>query len=301
MHVLVTGSSGTIGTHLCKELLKAGHTVTGIDWRKNEWEPEVDAITIDSDLRKENAFDEVPEGIDIVIHLAANARVYDLVEDPSKARDNILTVFNTLEYTRTHGIKRFIFASSRECYGNIEHKALSEDMARIEECESPYTASKVSGEALVHAYQSCYDIDNVIFRFSNVYGAYDNSDRVVPLFIRQAKAGEPLNVFGKEKYLDFTYIEDTTKGIIQSVEKFDEVKNDTFNLAYGEGTSIVRVAEAIRELTGSSSEIVVGDSRTGEIIHYVADISKAKDRLGYDPKTTFEEGIKKSVEWCGRS
>lgn len=302
MHILVTGSSGTIGTRLCETLLKKGHTVTGIDRRPNMWNPDVQSITTTVDLLNENelAAYRSPLTADVVVHLAANARVYDLVRDPNRARENMVTTFNILEWARRNSIPRFLFASSREVYGNISSSKLAEDAADIANCESPYTASKLAGEALVHACTRCYGIDHVILRFSNVYGMYDDSDRVIPLFLRRARRNEPLTIFGKEKFLDFTYIDDTVAGIVLACENFDRAKNETCNIAFGEGTTIVHLAERVKELTNSSSKITVAPSRTGEVIHYVADISKAKEVLGYAPQTSFEDGIRKAVEWYGK-
>lgn len=304
--ILVTGSSGTIGTRLCERLLADGRQVVGMDWKANKWNAAVNDITISVDMRDENAVlqaakDKRMQGAQTLVHLAANARVYELVEDPGMARDNFLSLFNALELARTSGMKRFVFASSREGYGNITADKYSEDMVRVENCESPYTASKVGGEALVHAYGRCYGIDIVIVRFSNVYGMYDDSERVVPLFIRLARANKPLTIFGKEKCLDFTYIDDAVAGVCAIVDTFDTVKGDTFNLAYGEGTTIVQLAEDIKRLLGSSSDIVMGNSRTGEVKRYIADITKAKKLLGYNPKTSFSVGVKKSVEWYAKN
>lgn len=300
MHVLVTGSSGTIGTSLCERLLRDGHEVLGLDRVPNKWQPAVQAITVIADLLDPDALTahvSKLKACDAIVHLAANARVYELVEDPARALENFQTLFNILEWARKHAVRRFLFASSRESYGNIRADRYSEDLVRVENCESPYTASKVGGEALVHAYTRCYGVDHVIFRFSNVYGMYDDSERVVPLFIRRAKLSEPLTVFGKDKCLDFTYIDDAVSGIVATLEKFESIKNDTYNLAYGEGTTIVQLAEDVKKLLKSNSEIMIGPSRTGEVIRYIADISKARRKLGYDPKTPFAEGIKKSVAW----
>lgn len=304
MKILVTGSSGTIGTRLCEKLLEAGHEVVGADWEVSKWQPAVEKIRVDIDLRHADEFHKLPTDVELIIHLAANARVYELVEHPDRAMDNFTDTFNVLEFARKNGIKKMMFASSRETYGNIhlpEGEKYSEDKAHFMTCESPYTASKIGGEALFEAYKRCYGIDNIIFRFSNVYGMYDDTVRVVPLFIRQAKVNETMNVFGGDKCLDFTYIDDCVDGIILGVDKFDSVKNDTYNLAYGEGTTIVQLAESVKELLGSSSEIAVTDSRPGEVTHYIADVSKAKQKLGYSPKTPFAEGIKKSVEWYGEN
>lgn len=299
MKILVTGSSGTIGTRLCETLLAKGYDVIGADWVPNKWNPAVQAVTTIVDLRDAEKLKANSQKLqaDVIIHLAANARVYELVEDPPRALDNFITLFNVLELARKNGTKKFFFAGSREGYGNIKADQLTEDLVRVENCESPYTASKVGGEALVHAYTRCYGIDHVIIRFSNVYGAYDDSIRVVPLFIRQARKNETLKIFGKDKCLDFTFVDDAVDGVIKALEKFDDVKNDTYNLAFGEGNTILKLAEMIITLTGSKSTIELGSSRTGEVIRYVADITKAKKAFGYDPKTPFAEGVERAVEW----
>ena len=300
MKILVTGSSGTIGTRLCERLLADGHDVVGADWEKCKWNKDVEKLRIDIDLRHADEYHKLPTDVELIIHLTANARVYELVENPDRAMDNFIDTFNMLEFARKSGIKKFMFASSRETYGNIhlpDGQKYSEDKAHFMTCESPYTASKIGGEALCEAYKRCYGIEVIIWRFSNVYGMYDDSIRVVPLFFRQAKANEPMKVFGKDKCLDFTYIDDCVQGIILGIEKWNTAKNDTYNLAYGEGSTILRLAELMKELLGSSSPLEIGNARTGEVTHYIADISKAQKKLGYNPQTPFEEGVRKSVEW----
>lgn len=300
MKILVTGSSGTIGTRLCERLLEAGHEVVGADWEPCQWNADVEALRIDIDLRKKELYHLLPTDAELIIHLAANARVYELVENPDRAMDNFIDTFNMLEFARVNGIKKFMFASSRETYGNIHLPAgqkYSEDKAHFMTCESPYTASKIGGEALCEAYKRCYGIDMIIWRFSNVYGMYDNSVRVVPLYFRQARAGETMKVFGKDKCLDFTYIDDCVTGIMLGIEKWEAAKNDTYNLAYGEGSTILQLAEYMKEDLNSDSPLDIGTARTGEVTHYIADISKAQKVLGYQPTTTLREGVKKAVEW----
>ncbi|MDD5470255.1 MAG: NAD-dependent epimerase/dehydratase family protein, partial [Candidatus Peribacteraceae bacterium] len=255
MKILITGSSGTIGTRLCERLLQTDHEITCVDWEPNKWIRAIDERTLRIDLRDAKAVRQIPSDIDIIVHLAANARVYELVVDPERALDNFITLFNMLEYARQNSVKKFIFASSRESYGNIEVEKLTEELASVVNCESPYTASKIGGEALVRSYERCYGIDMLIFRFSNVYGMYDDSVRVVPQFIRNARANETLTVFGKEKCLDFTYIDDCVNGILLGIEKFEEAKNDVYNLAFGEGATLIHLAERVIELLGSSSKI----------------------------------------------
>jgi UDP-glucose 4-epimerase len=295
--ILVTGSSGTLGTALCETLLNRGFDVVGVDIKPNKWNEKVQEATINLDLRDDNLSEKLPPNIDLVIHLAANARVYNLVVDPSLARDNFLISFNVLEYMRNAGIKKLIFSSSREVYGNSDKMIYSEEDAHIKCCESPYTASKISGEALIHAYNQCYGIDFIILRFSNVYGKYDESDRVVPLFIKLTKEGKDLIVYGKDKVLDFTYIDDTIDGMMRCIEEFEDVKNDTFNIASGESVPILEVAQIIKNLLKGKNQIEIRDNRTGEVLRCIVDISKAKGKLGYNPKVKLENGLKNAIEY----
>jgi len=300
--ILITGSSGTIGTRLGEKLLNSKYQLVGVDWKKNKWVKELEEKTIHIDLRnKKLILEKLPKDIDLIIHLAANARVYELVKDPELARDNMITTYNILEYARINKIKNIIFASSREVYGNttkIKHK---ESDVNIENCESPYSASKISGEALLHSYYKCFGINYVILRFSNVYGMYDDSERVTPLFIRNARENKPLIIFGKDKILDFTYIDDTIDGIIKTIQKFNLVKNQTFNIATGKGIKILYVAQLIKKLLNSKSKIIVKKNRSGEVIRYIADISKAKKLLNYEPKIDIIEGIKRSLNWYNKN
>jgi len=295
--ILVTGSSGTIGTRLCELLLKQEYSIVGFDREPNKWNAEIEEKTIRGDLRETANLADIPKDIDCIIHLAANARVYKLVEHPQLAQDNVETTFNILNFARQHKISRFLFASSREVYGNSGRAVYEESELSVERCEAPYTASKIAGESLVHAFQQCYGIDFVILRFSNVYGMYDDTDRLIPLFITLAKEHKELLVFGKDKLLDFTYIDDAVSGIMLALEKFSDAKNDTYNIATGEGTAITRVAEHMKALLKSESQIVVKANRPGEVIRFIADISKAKEKLGYRPQISVEDGLRQTVQW----
>jgi nucleoside-diphosphate-sugar epimerase len=300
--ILITGSSGTIGTRLDEKLLNSKYQIVGADWKKNKWIKELEARTIHLDLRNKNlVLRKLPKKVDLIIHLAANARVYELVKNPDLARDNMITIYNILEYARINKIKNIIFASSREVYGNTKKAKHKEEDVKIENCESPYSASKISGETLIHSYHKCFGINYVIIRFSNVYGMYDESDRVIPLFIRKAIKNENLIVFGKDKILDFTYIDDAVEGVIKVIQKFNKVKNNTFNIATGKGTKILFVAQLIKKFLNSKPRIIIKQNRPGEVVKYIADISKAKKLLNYEPRTDIIEGIKKSIEWYNRN
>jgi len=293
----LTGSSGTIGTRLFETLL-GKHEMVGVDIRQNKWKSELNGRTVIADLRKSEELAKLPTDFDMVIHFAANARVYELVKDPQLALDNIIMTFNVLEYMRKNNISRVMFASSREAYGNImDSEAISEEMVRVENCESPYAASKISGEAMVQSYSRVYGVRFVILRFSNVYGMYDDSDRVVPLWIRQCIKGEDLTVYGRDKSLDFTYIDDTIEGVVKAIDRFDEVKGSIFNLSYGDEVSLLSVAKLLKQLLHSNNGTIMKGSRLGEVWKFEANISKAKSLLGYKPKIAIEEGLGRTVKW----
>ncbi len=294
--VVITGSSGTVGTALADALLERGHDVTGVDTRPNRWLEAVDERTTVLDLAEEDALAELPSSADFVVHLAANARVHKLVQNPALAKENFDTTFNMLEYARETGAN-LIFSSSREVYGNNEQVIYDETDTYVDECESPYTASKIGGEALVKSYNNCYDIETSIVRFSNVYGKYDASDRVIPLFIAQATRGQDLTVYGEGKVLDFTYIDDCVDGILRVFGQFNKSGGTTFNIASGRGTSLVELAETIVDRVDSDVRVTVEPNRTGEVGRYVADISKARKILGYEPEDTLLEGIDATIDW----
>jgi UDP-glucose 4-epimerase len=295
--ILITGSSGTIGTRLFEKLLEKKYQVFGFDRKLNKWNKKIDDLTIHGDLLNIQDINKIDKEFDIVVHLAANARVYDLVVDPDKALENIISTYNILNFIRTKNIKNFIFSSSRETYGNRKKICAKETDVDILLCESPYSASKISDEALAISFSKCYGIDNVILRFSNVYGMYDQSDRFIPLIIKKMKAGQDVQIYGKDKILDFTYIDDCVDGIIKCIERFEKVKNNVFNIASGDGNKLVDVAKIIKKSLNNQSKIIIESNRKGEVIKYIADITKAKKLLNYYPKTSIEKGISLSVDW----
>ncbi len=295
--ILITGSSGTIGTRLFEVLLDKGYDVVGFDKKENVWHQRLNKLTIIGDLLDKKDLKKIPKGFDMVVHLAANARVHDLVVEPSMALDNIISTFNVLEHMREHAIPRILFASSREVYGNRKKSVASEAEVDITLCESPYAASKISDELFIYSYAKCYQTEYIICRFSNVYGMYDESERFVPLMIRRMKRNQDVEIFGKDKMLDFTYIDDCISGVVACIEKFDKVKNNVFNIAPGHGEKLVDVANLIKKELDSKAKLSFGPVRTGEVVKYVADISKAKKMLKYAPKTLIKEGIEKSIKW----
>jgi UDP-glucuronate 4-epimerase len=309
VRILVTGSSGQIGTNLALRLLRDGHEVFGVDKRLNTWTEEFRYLLQDLS----GHYPSFPGGIggveypevDLVVHLAAHAKVHQLVRQPHRALENAIMTFNVLEFCRQGGLP-IVFSSSREVYGDVhrfaeeEAKEASADFAYT---ESTYSASKIAGEALIYSYARCYGLDYLVFRFSNVYGRYDNDlarmVRVIPLFIHTILRDEPITVFGPEKTLDFTYVDDCVSGIASGIEALADgrVVNETVNLAFGQGNTLIRAAELIGAELGVEPKITVAPSLLGEVTHYVADLTKARELLGYDPQVPLEEGIARAVAW----
>ena len=307
MHVLITGSSGQIGTNLALRLQGAGYQVFGVDKRANTWTNAFPYLLQDLGAPYRDfvsGIGSVPyPPVDIVVHLAANAKVHELVEAPHRALENIQLTFNVLEYCRANKVP-IIFSSSREVYGDIHRYITEEAHADFSFTESPYSASKISGEALIYSYARCYGLRYLVFRFSNVYGRYDSDiermERVIPLFIQRLAAGQPVTVYGADKVLDFTYVDDCVDGIVRGIERLlvGAVVNETINLAYGEGNTLVRMAELVAAALDVAPQINVEPAkRTGEVTHYVADLSKAVELLEYRPNTPLERGIQAAVAW----
>ncbi len=298
-NILITGSSGTVATALVKSLSNnKSYNIIPLDIRPSIWDRKIEKKTKRIDLRKPLTNLKLKKKPDLIIHLAANARVHDSVIDPSLAHDNHMMTYHLLEYARVNKISKFIFASSREIYGEstANHKR-SEASLDIRKLKSPYTASKFGSEALIHSYANCYDFDPVIVRLSNVYGRYDASERVIPLFIYYAMKNRDLTIFGAEKKLDFTFIDDAVVGFEQIVKKYSKVKNMTFNLSRGKSEKLIDIAKIIIKKLGSNSKISIDHKRVGEISSFTADLSNAKKQLGYNPKVNIDEGLQKTVDW----
>jgi UDP-glucuronate 4-epimerase len=313
MRILITGSSGQIGTNLGLALLARGDRVLGVDKRANSWSKSLPTEIIDLT----SPFSTLPPAIkefrpDVIVHLAAWAKVHELVKDPGKSFENVAMTRWALEAARVSRIsgKRrstnpaVVFGSSREVYGDILQHVTHESMADFVVAESPYSASKIAGEAFFSSYARCYDLRTLVFRFSNVYGRYDNDlarmERVIPLFVKKIWCGAPITVFGRDKMLDFTYVDDCIAGVIAGIDAVSagQVVGETINLAYGQGQTLFDLVTLIELATGKRARATFASSQTGEVTRYVADLSKARRLLAYVPQTPLTRGIVQYVQWC---
>ncbi|MBN1992472.1 MAG: NAD-dependent epimerase/dehydratase family protein [Anaerolineae bacterium] len=308
MKILVTGSSGQIGTNLCLALIQKGISVLGIDWRENTWTAKIPT------LRRNLAQQGMPTPAemamaqpgftrpDLVVHLAANAKVHELVQEPSRAHENATITFNVLDFCRCQQTP-IIFSSSREVYGRPEPPAVKEITADVFHILSPYAAYKMADEMLIYAYANCYNLKYLIFRLSNVYGRYDSDlermTRVLHIFISRMRRGQPITIYNRAKLLDFTYIDDCIDGLMLGIEKMQtgDVINETFNLSSGSPATLLQLAETIAANLGLTPQIIDKPTQPGEINFYIADLSKAEELLGFKPKVPFAEGIRRAINW----
>src|SRR5512133_3830560 len=301
MRVLVTGSSGQIGTNLALRLHQDGHEVFGVDKRLNAWTDDFRYLL--QDLTFPGGLGDDYPPADVIVHLAAHAKVHELVREPRRALENAIMTFNVLEYCRGVEVP-IVFSSTREVYGDVHRfEGYGEATADFAFTESPYSASKIAAEALIYSYARCYGLPYLVFRFSNVYGRYDNDlhrmVRVLPLFTHRMLQGERVTVFGRDKVLDFTYVDDCVDGIARGVAALADgsVRNETINLAYGQGNTLLRAAELIAQDLDVEPAIDTAPARLGEVTHYIADIRKAGDLLAWKPTTSLDDGIPKAVAW----
>jgi UDP-glucose 4-epimerase len=307
LRVLITGSSGQIGTNLGLSLLDLGHEVFGVDVRPNPWTERIPTLLQDlsssySDFSGGLGHVPYPQRLDVVVHFASHAKVHELVEQPHRALENITMNFNILEFCRLNGLP-IIFSSSREVYGDIHRYITEESYADFAFTESPYSASKIAGEALIYAYAQCYGLRYLVFRFSNVYGRYDNDlqrmERVVSKFIDRIDKGQQITIYGRDKILDFTYIDDCVAGVLSGINLLASGRpaNQTINLAYGQGNTLETMARCVADALGVQPDIVFEPTRIGEVTHYVANVGKARALLDYQPRTPLREGVERAVAW----
>lgn len=308
MKILVTGSSGQVGTNLSLALLQRGDIVLGIDKRPNRWTGAIPFLPRNLATEGMPTLEEITAASpqldrpDLVVHLAANAKVHELVENPSRALENTTVTFNVLEFCRHYSVP-IIFSSSREVYGRPQPPKVAENTVDIFHILSPYAAYKMADEMLTYSYANCYGLKYLVFRLSNVYGRYDNDaermTRVIHIFIEQMRRGQPVTIYDRTKLVDFTYIDDCIRGFLLGIDKLlaGEVIDETINLSSGSPATLLQVAETIAAHLKVTPQIIDESLRPGEINFYIADLNKAKTLLGYEPQVPFEEGIRRTIAW----
>ena len=311
MNFLVTGGAGFIGSHVCEQLLLSGHAVWAFDDLNDFYDPElkrgnvrdIQALAkpfefVYGDLLDGTALEEMFESVrfDQVIHLAARAGVRPSLEAPALyQRVNVEGTVNLLEAARLHGVRKVILASSSSVYG-VNSKVPFCESDAIFSAISPYAASKLACEALGHVYHHVYGLDVVMLRFFTVYGPRQRPDLAIHKFARLIQAGKPLPVFGDgSSARDYTYIGDILQGIMACTRK--EFGYEILNLGESQTVTLSRLIELLEGALGRKAVIERLPPQPGDVPLTCADITRAREKLGYNPQTRIEQGIELFVEW----
>lgn len=311
MRILVTGAAGFIASHLCERLLKEGHEVIGLDNFNNYYDPKIKKANAQilkkypkfklligeilnekllAKIFKNNKFDQV-------VHLAARAGVRPSLENPKLYVDvNIRGTINILTEIQKHKIKRFIFASSSSVYGNSPKVPFSEK-DNVDKPISPYAATKKAAELICYNFHHLYGIETACLRFFTVYGPRQRPEMGIALFTESILKSKPIIMFGNgESSRDYTYVDDIVDGIIKAM-RLKELKFEIFNLGNSNPISLKKLIESIEKAAGIKAKIIKKPMQAGDVERTFADIRYSKKRLGYQPKTKIQDGIKKYVNF----
>ncbi|MET0523876.1 MAG: NAD-dependent epimerase/dehydratase family protein [Nocardioides sp.] len=297
--VLITGGAGFVGRHLADHLLTRGDVeVTVIDNESlgDRKHLDLDRVRfIQGDLRNRDDLRGALEGQDAVVHLAADPRVMDSIENPvHNFENNVVGTFNLLELCRELGVNRVVAASTGGAIlGDVE-PPVHERMAP--QPTSPYGASKLMLEGYLSAYSSSFGVSGCALRFSNIYGSRSfHKGSVVAHFYKQILAGDPLIVYGDgSQTRDFLFAGDLVEAIRTAVDSDAE---GAFQLGSGVGTTVNQLIDHMRDATGLDLEVVYQDFRDGEIKDTWCDITKAREGFGFAPTTPLADGLKQTWDW----
>jgi UDP-glucuronate 4-epimerase len=319
MRILVTGGAGFIGSHLVERLLADGHNVAILDDFDDFYDPKIKRANISTvskdialhnvDLRDRekvaNVFNK--EKFGAIFHLAARAGVRPSIQQPQLYYDtNVAGTLHLLEGARVSGAERFIFVSSSSVYGAAKKVPFSEE-EHLTQTLSPYAATKIAGEFLCSTYAHLYKMRIVALRYFTVYGARQRPDLAIHQFTRKIHAGEPIDQFGDgTTRRDYTYIDDILQGTLAALNYEGGPSRtgglfDVFNLGESETIQLKELIAAIEKALGKKAKINRLPEQPGDMSLTCADISKARRLLGYNPKTKFEDGLPRFVDWFLKS
>ncbi len=308
MKILLTGAAGFIGFHTAQVLLARGDSVVGFDNMNAYYDPtlkearlkilkEQKGFTfIKGDILDRPTLAKAMTGVDRVIHLAALAGVRHAFDHPDEYIDiNITGFFHVLDEVRKQKIPGLIYASSSSVYGGNDKLPASET-DRTDNQVSLYGMNKKDNELMAHTYHHLYGTHVTGLRFFTVYGPYGRPDMALFLFTDAILHGKPLSIFGEGKMQrDFTYVDDIVSGIIASCDK--NYPEEVFNLGCGRKEELMEFISTIEKACGKEGKKEYLPMQPGDVRASLADVSHAKEKLGYEPKTRIAEGVPKFVRW----
>lgn len=305
---LVTGGAGFIGSNLCERLVAGGYEVRCLDDLSTGKRSNMDGFIaetnfsfIEGDIRDLDTCLVATEGVDYVLHQAAWGSVPRSIEMPLFYEEvNIRGTLNMLEASRRNGVKKFVYASSSSVYGDEPNLPKTE--GREGNVLSPYALTKRADEEYAKLYTRLYGLDTYGMRYFNVFGRRQDPDgayaAVIPRFIKMLMNGERPIINGDgQQSRDFTYIENVIEANLKACLAPHEAAGESFNIAYGGQEFLNDVYCVLADALGSDLEPVYGPPRAGDIRHSNADITKARELLGYDPDYSFVEGIRLAIDW----
>ena len=310
----ITGGAGFIGSSIAQRLIEEENEVVVIDNFCDFYNPKLKEDNIKEllqnqkfklyreDIRNIQAIDNIfkENNIDIVIHLAARAGVRPSIENPILYQDvNCMGTQNIFEEMKKYNIKKLVMASSSSVYGNCKEVPFNENMV-VDYAISPYAATKKANEIMAHVYHKLYDMDIMMLRFFTVYGPKQRPDLAINKFTRLMLQNKEIPMFGDgTTSRDYTYIDDIVDGVIKSCNYCLENKNvyEILNLGNSNPISLIEMINTIGEVLGVTPKIKQLPKQPGDVERTYADITKAKNLIGYNPKTEFKEGINNFIKW----
>jgi UDP-N-acetylglucosamine/UDP-N-acetylgalactosamine 4-epimerase len=314
MRILITGGAGFIGSNLVERLLTRqdveqvrvlDNLSTGSMKNIEEFEKDAKLEFVLGDIRDYETCMNVCDGMDVVSHQAALGSVPRSINDPLTTNAvNITGTLNIFTAAKEKKVKRVVYAASSSTYG--DHPGLPKIEDQIGNPLSPYAVTKLVNELYARVYANVYGLETVGLRYFNVFGPKQNPAgayaAVIPLFIKAVLDNEPPTINGDgEHSRDFTYVANAVYANECALfSSKQEAVNAVYNVAVGEQTSLNQLFEMIKEIAGSDLAPKYGDERKGDVRHSLADISKARMLLGYEPKTSIREGLRIAFEWYRR-
>jgi len=309
MRILVTGGAGFIGSHVAGRLIRDGHEVEIIDDFNDYYDPRIKRSNLislggaarlhEGDIRDRDFVQKtISQGrFDAIIHLAARAGVRPSLKDPQLYIDtNITGTHHLLEAAHRHGIGRFLFASSSSVYGLAKKVPFTEDLP-LPQTLSPYAATKLAGEHLCGNYAHLYGMKVVCLRFFTVYGPGQRPDLAIHKFTDAIHRGQSIPQFGDgSTRRDYTYIDDIVQGVTGAL-RYEGPAFDIFNLGENQTTTLSELIVEIEKALGKKAIIERLPEQQGDMPLTAADITKARQLLGYNPQTQIRDGIPKFVDW----
>ena len=309
MRILVTGGAGFIGSHVAGRFLRDGHEVEIIDDFNDYYDPRIKRANLASlggavrlhegDIRNRDFVQGVVASgrFDAITHLAARAGVRPSLKDPQLYIDtNITGTHHLLEAAHQHGVGRFLFASSSSVYGLAKKVPFTEDLA-LPQTLSPYAATKIAGEHLCGNYAHLYGMKVVCLRFFTVYGPGQRPDLAIHKFTDAIHRGQSIPQYGDgSTRRDYTYIDDIVQGVAGAL-RYEGPAFDIFNLGENQTTTLSELIVEIEKALGKKAVIERLPEQQGDMPLTAADITKARQLLGYNPQTQIRDGIPKFVEW----